>query len=220
MEKYVAYLLEDEVSKEKEDRGSFRFTARKILRQQKKLGKIQSINMKLLSISEGRKKAMKKAGLLSVALISTSALIAAGIITYRKSPKVQNFANQQKQKHPKLTKFAEKHENKAQYAGLAAVGAASIAHGSAWNDVEFSKYFKTIMVEVKYQYGTKLFELYSVAADEEKEGLHKELFNELKTAINYYKNKKDWKIKESATPVLVKNQQVAQTLTEAYLFLD
>lgn len=212
------FEVTEAVIDEKEDKGSFRFTARKILRLQKKLGKIQSINLKLLSISEGRKRAMKKAGILSAAIITTSALIAAGIITSRKSTKAQNFIKNQKQKHPKLTKAIDNHSDKLQIAGLGAAGVASVAHANAWNDVEFSKHFKTVMVEVKYQYGSKLFEIWGVAPDEEQEGLHKELFNELKKAISYYKNKKDWKIKESATPVLLKNQQIAQALTEAYLF--
>ena len=70
------YILEETTFKE----GSFENVARRILKTQKKLGKLKGVTVSTLSLSDSRKNRLKSAGLFSAVALSGAALAGAGIV--------------------------------------------------------------------------------------------------------------------------------------------
>ena len=243
-------VAEAVTAEDEETYGTFKSVAKKILKQQKKLGAIKSVSIKVLDLSESRKREMKKAGVLAAASLSLSAIAAAGVVLARK----QNYGGQVAKAGNRINDRASQRGGKVATAGgyikkgaakvdaglgkaskyantkansisnkKLALGAAGIAvAGAGYADGYYNviKDFKTVLLEVTYKYGTKTFELFKVTKEEEQAGVPKKVLSIIKNTINSLKSKKNWEVKESATPALLKNQMIAAALTEAYLFED
>lgn len=188
--------------------GTFDYVAKRILRKQRKLGEIKSVSVKVMTLSDSRKRRMKELGILAAANLTMASVIgAAGGYGVYKSGEPLGF-----------DKSTSKKNGAAFGVVAAATLAASSTAGSAVGTLAKLNY-KTVLVEVTYKYGKKVFEVFNVTAEQEKNGVAKFIFNSIKDSISKFKAKKEWKVKESATGALLKNQQVAQALTEAYLFI-
>ena len=83
------YILEETTFKE----GSFENVARRILKTQKKLGKLKGVTVSALSLSDSRKNRLKSAGLFSAVALSGAALAGAGIVAGVGAAKGAGFAN-------------------------------------------------------------------------------------------------------------------------------
>ena len=238
------------VSDDEEEYGTFKSVAKKVLKQQKKLGEIKSVSVKVLDLSESRKREMKKAGILAVASLSLAAITSAGVVLARKQnyggqvakagnaindrasqrggkvAKAGGFINKGAAKVDsglgKASRYAKTKANSISNKNLALGAAGIAAAGAGYADGYYNviKDLKTVLLVVNYKYGTKTFELFKLTKEEEQAGVPKKVLNIIKNTINSLKSKKDWKVKESATPVLLKNQMIAAALTEAYLFED
>lgn len=193
----------------KDKPGTFDYVAKKILRKQKKLGAIKGITVKVLSLSESRKKRMKELGILAGAYIAASVV---GAVSSGKSQAELARA------YGMSDKDARKQGAKV---GLAAAGG-GVAGAAAGAGASYAlqRKYKTVLVEVTYKYGKKVFSVFNVTEEQERSGLPKFIFNSIKSSIEKFKSKKNWVVKEAPTMNLLKNQQLASALTEAYLFED
>ena len=186
---------------EKDKPGTFDYVAKKILRKQRRLGAIKGITVKVLSLSESRKKRMKELGILAGAYIAASAV---GAVSTGKS---------------QAEWTGDKKEGIK--AGLATMGSGTAgAAALAGTSYALQRKYKTVLVEVTYKYGKKVFTVFNVTEEQERSGLPKFIFNSIKSSIEKFKSKKNWVVKEAPTMNLLKNQQLAAALTEAYLFED
>lgn len=202
----------------------FEGAARSILKKQNKLGEIKSMTVKVLSLSESRKKQMKKAGLLTT--LSIASITAGAAYKQFKNPKpaysnlpVGANGNRVKDVTPAFKSASDptiKRQEIAKGAGVGAAAGAALGANSYLNN----RNKKTVVIEVSYKYGKKTFELTRITQDEEKHGEANKIFNILKRTIAGLKNRENWNVREDATPTLLKNQQIAQALTEAYLFTN
>ena len=197
--------------------------SRRILNQQKKLGVLKGISIKVLSLSESRKKQMVKAGLLSVATLT--AITAFSAHQKLKNPEPKEWLGRGsngkliKDVTPKYRSWSDSSVNKKAIATGSGVGAtAGAAIGAGTYLAKRDK--KDVLLEVSYKYGKKIFLIKRITEEEEKQGVVNTIFNNIKRTVSRLKKDVKWTVKESATPALLKNQQVAQALTEAYLFLD
>ena len=197
--------------------------SRKILRQQKKLGAIKGISIKVLSLSDSRKKQMMKAGLLSVAILSAVTAFSAHQKLHNPKPKewLGRGSNGRSIRDvtPRYKSWSDPSVNKKAIATGSKVGAAAGAVvGTSAYLAKRNK--KDVLLEVSYKYGKKTFLIKQITEEEEKEGIVNTIFSNIKRSVERLKKHTEWTIKEEATSTLVKNQKIAQALTEAYLFTD
>ena len=73
---------------------------------------------------------------------------------------------------------------------------------------------QTLLIEARYAYGTKLFEVARLTEEEVKSGVDKKILREVTAAVSKLKNVKDWAVKESASVEYLKMAEVAEALVE------
>ena len=150
----------------------------KILKKQKKMGKIKSVSVKVLSISDSRKERLKKAGILVGATAFTSALVGAAFGSISTTDAKKGAAT-----------------GAALYGGMYGAGAAI---GSAVGNLVVRNR-KMVAIVVEYAYGQKMFDVYSMNSTEEKEGIHRKILKEVSKSIAANKSSRAWAIKEDTT---------------------
>ncbi len=122
------------------------------------------------------------------------------IAAKRAEVEAQNKANG---KSGKVNKFAA--------AGVAAAGTAAVG---ALAGVAGTTKKQTLLIEAKYAYGTKLFEVAHLTEEDVKAGVDKKILREVTTAVSKVKNAKEWAVKESASVDYLKMAEVAEALVE------
>ena len=101
--------------------------------------------------------------------------------------------------------------NKFAAAGVAAAGTAA---AGAMAGVAGTTKKQTLLIEAKYAYGTKLFEVARLTEEEVKAGVDKKILREVTAAVSKMKNAKEWAVKESASVDYLKMAEVAEALVE------
>ena len=275
---------------------NFDKVATSILRAQKKLGALKGLKATVLTLDDSRKQRLKTAGKYSVAMISTAALVSAGLYLRGKKQGAQQTPlpapyrrgaghhkvglkyvptsgknarnthhvmgnkytatranktwnthkqaghkytitdgdkpwNTHKQAGRKYTvtgsdKIAAKRAeveaqnklkrkrgniNKFAAAGVAAAGTAA---AGAMAGVAGSTKKQTLLIEARYAYGTKLFEVARLTEEEVKSGVDKKILREVTAAVSKLKNVTNWAVKESASVEYLKMAEVAEALVE------
>ena len=277
---------------------NFDKVATSILRAQKKLGALKGLKATVLTLDDSRKQRLKTAGKYSVAMISTAALVSAGLYlrgkkqgaqqnplpapyrrgaghhkaslkyvptsgkkpwnTHKKMGTKYDVTDADKKPwntvkrgarkfvvtdemrrpgntHKKMgTKFVpkgsdkiaakraeveaqnklnRKHGNFNKFAA-AGVAAAGTAGAGALAGVAGSTKKQTLLIEARYAYGTKLFEVARLTEEEVKSGVDKKILREVTAAVSKLKNVTNWTVKESASVEYLKMAEVAEALVE------
>ena len=275
---------------------NFDKVATSILRAQKKLGALKGLKATVLTLDDSRKQRLKTAGKYSVALISTAALVSAGLYLRGKKQGAQQTPlpapyrrgaghhkvglkyvptsgknarnthhvmgnkytatranktwnthkqaghkytitdgdkpwNTHKQAGRKYTvtgsdkiaakraeveaqnKINRKHGNINKFAA-AGVAAAGTAAAGALAGVAGTTKKQTLLIEARYAYGTKLFEVARLTEEEVKSGVDKKILREVTAAVSKLKNVTNWAVKESASVEYLKMAEVAEALVE------
>ena len=96
----------------------------------------------------------------------------------------------------------------------AGVAAAGTAAAGALAGVAATGKKQTLLIEARYAYGTKLFEVARLTEEEVKAGVDKKILREVTAAVSKLKNVKDWAVKESASIEYLKMAEVAEALVE------
>ena len=138
---------------------------------------------------------MKQAGLYAVAGISTGAI--SGIAGYKK--------------------LQPKHK-KAYIAGAVAGGLISTAVSAPIIDAgKLAKKKQNVVIEAKYKYGTKLFEVANLTQEQLDNGVDKKILREVTAAVASLKTAKEWAVKESASVDYLNLAVLGETLIEDVL---
>ena len=183
------------MSRQKTEPKNFEWVAKRILKSQKKLGGLKGLKVNVLSLSDSRKKYLKQAGLYAVAGISTGAI--SGIAGYKK--------------------LQPKHK-KAYIKGAIAGGLITTAAGTAVKDAgKLAKKKQNVVIEAKYKYGTKLFEVANLTQEQLDNGVDKKILREVTAAVASLKTAKEWAVKESASVDYLNLAVLGETLIEDVL---
>ena len=183
------------MSRQKNEPKNFEWVAKRILKSQKKLGALKGLKVNVLSLSDSRKKYLKQAGLYAVAGISTGAI--SGIAGYKK--------------------LQPKHK-KAYIKGAIAGGLITTAAGTAVKDAgKLAKKKQNVVIEAKYKYGTKLFEVANLTQEQLDNGVDKKILREVTAAVASLKTAKEWAVKESASVDYLNLAVLGETLIEDVL---
>ena len=191
---------------------TFKTFAKRILKAQKKLGALKGIKATTLTLSESRKRNLKQAGLYSAAAISTTALAAAGITLARK--RFKKTTNGRKDVTPR--KFPKLSKKGALIAGATATPAVA---GAVAGGVLLANR-QTLLIEAKYAYGTKLFEVSALSQEDLENGVDKKILREITAEVASLKKEKDWAVKESASMEFLKMATVAEALVEEVMYAE
>ena len=183
------------MSRQKTEPKNFEWVAKRILKSQKKLGGLKGLKVNVLSLSDSRKKYLKQAGLYAVAGISTGAI--SGIAGYKK--------------------LQPKHK-KAYIKGAIAGGLITTAAGTAVKDAgKLAKKKQNVVIEAKYKYGTKLFEVANLTQEQLDNDVDKKILREVTAAVASLKTAKEWAVKESASVDYLNLAVLGETLIEDVL---
>ena len=192
---YITKVGTFNMSRQKTEPKNFEWVAKRILKSQKKLGGLKGLKVNVLSLSDSRKKYLKQAGLYAVAGISTGAI--SGIAGYKK--------------------LQPKHK-KAYIKGAIAGGLITTAAGTAVKDAgKLAKKKQNVVIEAKYKYGTKLFEVANLTQEQLDNGVDKKILREVTAAVASLKTAKEWAVKESASVDYLNLAVLGETLIEDVL---
>ena len=188
---------------------NFQWAAKRILKSQKKLGALKGLKINVLSLSDSRKKYLKQAGLYSVLSIPGSVLGA--IAGYKLA----------KRRHKKkgITVTDEKKFKRDYYTGSIVGGTAiATALGPASKaGISAIRKKQTVVIEAKYAYGTKLFEVCSLSQEELANKVDKKILREVTAEVASLKTAKEWAVKESASVDYLNLSVLGETLIEDVL---
>lgn len=197
------------MSQQEAEPKNFQWAAKRILKSQKKLGALKGLKVNVLSLSDSRKKYLKQAGLYSVLSISGSVL---GAIAGYKLEKLRH-------KKKGITVTDEKKFKRDYYTGAivggTAVGTAVGPAGKAGLSAIRKK--QAVVIEAKYAYGTKLFEVCSLSQEELDNKVDKKILREVTAAVASLRTAKEWAVKESASDEYLKLAVLGESLIEDVL---
>ncbi len=181
------------MSQQKTEPKNFEWVAKRILKSQKKLGTLKGLKVNVLSLSDSRKKYLKQAGLFAVTTVPAAAL--ATIAGYKLGK-----INPKKALNNRTTATA---------AGTA-LGFAGVA------SVDLAKK-QDVVIEAKYKYGTKLFEVANLTKEQLDKNIDKKILREVTAAVASLKTAKEWTVKESASVDYLNLAVLGETLIEDVL---
>lgn len=185
--------------------------AKQILKYQKKLGKLKSVEVKVLSLSESRKRRLKSAGIFVGANVATTALLAG--LSYGASNHILNkYRNTIPDDKLNLVKKINRDEL---LKGTAAGAGALVALTGAGTAI--TKDLLQVVAICDYQYGKKMIELLSVNKDEDTKKVSQEINKNINAALKTVEKQKEWKIKEDCTPIQSATRQLSDLLIENVL---
>ena len=166
----------------------FDLLAVKILKGQKKLGALKGLSVKTLSLSETRKNRLKEIGLFSAVSLSGLALTAAGIVGYDKVRGTGKGAD-----------VARGAVAGGAYAGYGAGMAGAALAGASTGVAMVYRNRRSVCIEAKYAYGTKLYLVFQADPEQLKSGVDKEILKFVTKRVSVLKNSNSWKVKEDVS---------------------
>ena len=186
----------------------------KILNGQKKLGVLKSLSVKTLSLSETRKNRLKEIGLFSAVTLSGMALTAAGIIGFNK---VKGTG-----KGPSFVRGVAAGSAFTGYG--AAMTGATLAGASTGVAMVYRRNRRSVCIEAKYAYGTKLYLVFEADPEQVKSGVDKDILKFVTKRVSVLKNSNSWKVKEDVSMVeleyAVLEDLILEEVTETQLTED
>ena len=99
--------------------------------------------------------------------------------------------------------------------GAGVAGAAALAGAGLAAKGALSK--RSIVIEAKYAYGTKIFQVYSATEEQLKEGVDRQILKVVTQTVAKLKTAKEWAVKESASQLFIQSAILAESLLEETL---
>lgn len=188
--------------------------AKQILKKQKKLGKLKSVKVQVLSLDESRKKRLKSAGILMGTTIGLSAL--AATLDYTASKKsVDYIANKKlnlgktngavKALHSSLRKDSAKKMG-ATTAVMAGLSGASLA---------LSKNNHELVIICDYQYGKKILPLFELTEKVNTKKAISTIGSNVTKAVKKLQKAKEWAVKEDFSQLDFNKKFMTELLIES-----
>jgi len=210
-----AYLMEDdeEAVDEASDPNTidnprtFKGVAKKILRQQRKLGALKGLSVSVMSIDESRKNRLKKAGILSTAYISAS--LATGLLAAKEIEKKEigkeilklNFG-----KNPYKGVAKNNLKRGAVDAGIYTGATLALTRNN-----------QTVVITADYKYGKKLFEVFTIKPKYKDLKLDKRILKEVTKQVAALKSEKEYVVKEDVSSVGLQCQAMSHYIVESVM---
>ena len=191
---------------------SYNALAKQILKYQKKLGKLKSVEVKVLSLDESRKKRLKSAGIFVGATVAGAALLSG--LTYAT---FNHHLNKQYRNKMSYDRFDDvKKFTRNQILKSAGAGAASsLALTGAGTAI--TKDLLQVVAICDYQYGKKIIALLSVDKDEDTKKVSQEINKNIKSALKTAEKSQEWSVKEDVSDVQFMTAQLEDLLIENVL---
>ena len=188
--------------------------AKQILKKQKKLGKLKSVKVQVLSLDESRKKRLKSAGILMGTTIGLSALAAAfDYATSKKS--VDYIANKKlnlgktngavKALHSSLKKDSAKKMG-ATTAVMAGLSGASLA---------LSKNNHELVIICDYKYGKKILPLFELTEKVDTKKAISTIDSNVAKAVKKLQKAQEWAVKEDFSQLDFSKKYMTELLIES-----
>ena len=213
----------------------YKWVAKKILKTQKKLGKIKSMNVKIESLSESRRDRLKQTGILVGATLASAAIAstAAGIFTAKAAADPTKKVPYTKGKPFSSLKakgqatFSKQNLNNFK-TGTTAVAkhvalpyAAGAAAGVALRNQVIEHNRRNVVIHVKYAYGERMFVVFQLKPKYEKQGIENVIFNNVKKEIVKLKERDEFPAKEDVqSPLEYKTLVLESMLLDTMLGED
>lgn len=176
--------------------------AKQILKKQKKLGKLKSVKVQVLSLDESRKKRLKSAGILMGTTIGLSAL--AATLDYTANKKLNGVA---KSVHSSLMKDSAK-KTGATTAVMAGLGGASLA---------LRKNNQELVIICEYKYGKKILPLFELTEKVDTKKAISTIGSNITKAVKKLQKAQEWAVKEDISDVQFMTAQLEDLLIENVL---
>ena len=193
--------------------GEFDRIAVMILKGQKKLGALKSLSVKILSLSETRKNRLKEIGLFSTVILSGLALTAAGVIGVGK---VKGTG--------KVASFARGAAAGGAFTGYGAAMTGAVLTGGSAGSALVYRNRRSVCIEAKYAYGTKLYLVFEADPEQVKSGVDKDILKFVTKRVSVLKNSNSWKVKEDVSMVeldyAILEDLILEEVTETQLIED
>ena len=186
--------------------------AKQILKYQKKLGKLKSVKVQVLSLDESRKKRLKSAGIFVGATVAGAALLSG--LTYATFNHHLNKKYRNKMSYDRfddVKKFTRNQILKSAGAGAAS----SLALTGAGTAI--TKDLLQVVAICDYQYGKKIIALLSVDKDEDTKKVSQEINKNIKSALKTAEKSQEWSVKEDVSDVQFMTAQLEDLLIENVL---
>ena len=185
--------------------------AKQILKRQKKLGKLKSVKVQALSLTESRKKRLKAAGILMGKVAGVAALAAAW--DYKSSKKLSDTAPWRnyrdklgiKDDHKSLMKDTAK-----RYGGITGATGALAAGALA-----VSKNDHELVIICDYEYGKKILPLFSLTENVDTKKASSEIGSNVAKAVKKLQKAQEWAVKEDFSQLDFSKKFMTELLIES-----
>lgn len=181
--------------------------AKQILKKQKKLGKLKSVKVQVLSLDESRKKRLKSTGILMGTTIGLGALAATLDYADNKKSKLGKTNGSVKAVHSSLMKDSAKKMG-ATTAVMAGLGGASLA---------VSKNNHELVIICEYKYGKKILPLFELTEKVDTKKAIKTIGSNITKAVKKLQKAQEWSVKEDISDVQFMTAQLEDLLIENVL---
>ena len=187
---------------------NYMWVAKKILKLQKKLGAIKSMNVKVESLSESRKDRLKQTGVLLGAYLGSAAIMA-GVSGVTKAKLLSNGERPEHVKGKPFTNLANKGKatfskdninnfksGALQSAKVSAATTAAASGLSALKNQVADRNKRNVVIHVKYKYGERMFVVFQLKEKYENKGIENLIFNNVKNNIAKLKSRDTFPARE------------------------
>ena len=194
--------------------------AKQILKRQKKLGKLKSVKVQVLSLDESRKKRLKSTGILVGSLIGTTALATAVDYTIAKKANDSiNKINRDKVNGDVKSTGTSKRTNKSiKKKSFRPLGdAIAISTGLGGLSLALTKNYPELVIICDYEYGKKILPLFPLTENVDKNKAIRTIGSNVTKAVKKLQKAQEWAIKEDVSDIQFMTAQLKDLLVENVL---
>ena len=190
--------------------------AKQILKKQKKLGKLKSVKVQVLSLDESRKKRLKSAGILMGTTIGLSAL--AGAVDYAANKKRVDYIVNKKSKLGKTNGAVKAVHSSLMKDSAKKMGATTaVMAGLSGATLALSKNNHELVIICEYKYGKKILPLFELTEKVNTKKAISTVGSSVTKAVKKLQKAQEWAIKEDVSDIQFMTAQLKDLLVENVL---
>lgn len=190
--------------------------AKQILKKQKKLGKLKSVKVQVLSLDESRKKRLKSAGILMGTTIGLSAL--AATLGYAANKKRVDYIVNKKSKLGKTNGAVKAVHSSLMKDGAKKMGATTaVMAGLSGASLALSKNNHELVIICEYKYGKKILPLFELTEKVNTKKAISTIGSNVTKAVKKLQKAQEWAVKEDISDVQFMTVQLEDLLIENVL---
>ena len=188
--------------------------AKQILKKQKKLGKLKSVEVQVLSLDESRKKRLKSAGILMGTTIGLSAL--AATLDYAASKKSVDYLANKKLKLGKTNGAVKALHSSLRKDSAKKIGATTaVMAGLSGGSLALSKNNHELVIICDYKYGKKILPLFELTEKVDTKKAISTIGSNVTKAVKKLQNAQEWAVKEDFSQLDFSKKYMTDLLIES-----